>query len=317
LSTIGRVGKPPPVTAGAPSTFVISITPFTADGTLDEDGLRGHLRRLAATGIGVYLAGSGSGEGYTLAPAEVRRVLEIGAEELAGRVPVRAMGVEPRTATEMLALAKVVADVGLDAMQVYSLDQGHGNRPSDAEMERYYDDVLSACGVPVALSTHQSVGYLIPVDLIARLLDRHPHIVGVNCSTNDIPYLVQLLAAVDGRVDVHVGGPMHALTCLALGGQGFLSSDGNLTPGLCVEVIRAWTAGDLDACRAAYARVLRLFTATRGLSGIVGTKAALQLAGLPGGYPRLPRLPLPERRHDDVRRLLLADVGPYDPFPNP
>ncbi|HEX4778236.1 MAG TPA: dihydrodipicolinate synthase family protein, partial [Acidimicrobiia bacterium] len=60
------------------STFVISLTPFTATGELDEDGLRGHLRRLASSGIGVYLGGSGSGEGYTLSRDEMRRVLEIG-----------------------------------------------------------------------------------------------------------------------------------------------------------------------------------------------------------------------------------------------
>jgi len=73
-----------------PSTFVISLTPFSGDGTLDEHGFRLHLRRLAEAGIGVYLGGSGSGEGYTLTPAEVARILEIGAEELGGRVPVRA-----------------------------------------------------------------------------------------------------------------------------------------------------------------------------------------------------------------------------------
>jgi len=298
----------------APSTFVISITPFTADGALDEEGLRRHLRKLAASGIGVYLGGSGSGEGYTLAPHEVHRILEIGAEELAGNVPVRAMGVEPRTAQEMHALGRLVADTGLDAMQIYSLDQGHGNRPSNAELERYYLDVLDGIEVPSVLSTHQSVGYLLPVDLIASLLDRFPSIIGVNCSTNDVAYLVDVLAAVDGRVDVHVGGPLHALTCLGLGGQGFLSSDGNLVPNLCVEVIRAWTAGDLAAVEAAFSRLMRLYAATRRLGGIVGTKAALQLLGLPGGYPRRPRLPLPDTRLDEVRRLI-ADMGPHDQKP--
>ena len=62
------------------STFVISLTPYTKDGALDERGLRGHLRRLAAAGIGVYLGGSGSGEGYTLTEAERDRVFEIGCE---------------------------------------------------------------------------------------------------------------------------------------------------------------------------------------------------------------------------------------------
>ena len=300
--------------AGPPSTFVISITPFTADGALDEDGLRGHLRKLAASGIGVYLGGSGSGEGYTLAPGEVRRVLEIGAEELAGKVPVRAMGVEPRTAQEMHALGRLVRETGLDAMQIYSLDQGHGNQPSRPELERYYADVMAGIDVPAVLSTHLSVGYLLPVDLIGALLDEHPSIVGVNCSTNDVAYLVELLRVVDGRVDVHVGGPLHALTCLGLGGQGYLSSDGNLLPNLCVEVIRAWTAGELAAVQAAFTRLMRVYARTRRLGGIVGTKAALQLLGLPGGFPRRPRLPLAEGRLDEVRALV-DEMGPHDQKP--
>ena len=100
---------------GRHSTFVISLTPFAEDGALDEAALRAHLGRLRASGIGVYLAGSGSGEGYTLTRDERRRVLEIGADELAGRVPVRAMGVEPRTATEVIELAEDAVAAGLDA----------------------------------------------------------------------------------------------------------------------------------------------------------------------------------------------------------
>ena len=78
--------------AAEPSTFVISITPFDAKERFDEQGLRDHFRRLAASGIGVYVAGGGSGEAYTLSKSETKRVLEIGAEELQGKVPVRAMG---------------------------------------------------------------------------------------------------------------------------------------------------------------------------------------------------------------------------------
>ena len=94
------------------STFVISLTPFTQAGALDEEGLRDHLRRLGDSGIGVYVGGSGSGEGYTLTPDEVRRLMEVAAEELSGRVPVRMMGVEPRTAQEAIELARAPSPVG-------------------------------------------------------------------------------------------------------------------------------------------------------------------------------------------------------------
>ena len=119
-----------PVDRTRASTFVISITPFTEDGAVDEVALRGHLRRMAAAGIGVYLGGGGSGEGYVLSPDETRRLLQIGVEELQGKVPVRAMGVEPRTSLDMIEYLEMVSGIGVDAAQIYSLDQGHGHRPT-------------------------------------------------------------------------------------------------------------------------------------------------------------------------------------------
>ena len=292
--------------AGPPSTFVISLTPFTRDEALDEAGLRAHLQRLGASGIGVYLGGSGSGEGYTLSAAERRRVLEIGVEELAGVVPVRAMGVEPRSAAETVELGRVAADVGIEAMQLYSLDMGHGNRPRPDELERYLTDVLDGVELPVVLSSHQAAGYYLPTELIGRLLERYPSIVGVNCTNQDLTYLVRVLDVVAGRVDVHVGGPMQALSCLALGGQGYLSSEGNLAPRLCVSVVDAYARGDLEASHDAYARVLHLFAETRRLGGIPATKAALELLGLAGGLPRRPRLPLPDSSRAAVGKMLDA-----------
>ena len=50
----------------SPRCFVISITPFTDEGAIDEGAFRQHVRRMAAAGVGVYVGGGGSGEGYTL-----------------------------------------------------------------------------------------------------------------------------------------------------------------------------------------------------------------------------------------------------------
>ncbi len=278
------------------STFVISLTPFSEDGALDEAGLRAHLGRLRASGIGVYLAGSGSGEGYTLTRDERRRVLEIGAEELAGAVPVRAMGVEPRTATEVIQLAEDAVAAGVDATQVYSLDLGHGYLPTADEQRAYLRAVLDHAPGDLVLSTHQSVGYHYEPALLDEVLTEYPRVVGVNVTHRDLVYVAEVVDTVRGRADVHVGGPMHAVGATALGATGYLSSEGNLAPRLCVALIECIDRGDRDAAAHVHREIIEIHEATQALGGIVGAKAALRLLGAPGGWPRAPRLPVaPER----------------------
>lgn len=288
----------------APSTYVISLTPFDEEDRFDVEAFRLHLRRMRDAGIGVYVGGGGSGEGYTLTPDEVETILHVSAEELKGKVPVRAMGVEPRSAKEMLRLATLVEAAGLDAMQLYSLDTGHGRMPRADELETYFVDILEGTTVPCVLSTHQSVGYWVPVDMLERLVSRYDHLIGLNVTNPDVTYLVRVVDAVGDRVEIHVGGAMQGLTALALGAQGFLTSEANLAPKLCQRVIDRWVAGDLTGAADAFAHVLRLYTALAAVGGVSGTKAALNVLGLPGGFPRKPRLPVTAEWQERIAGIL-------------
>ncbi len=287
-----------------PSTFVISLTPFDEKRNLDEEALRGHFRRLAAAGIGVYVGGGGSGEGYTLSEDEIGRVLQIAVEELKGHVPVRDMGVEPRTALQMIERARRAEEIGLDAVQIYSLDVGHDNKPNATEMEEYLSTVLEGVTLPCVISTHFSVGWFYPIELLARMLERHSHVIGINCTNPDITHLIELVDRFGRRAEIHVGGPMQGLTALALGATGFLTSEGNLAPRLCVAVVDHFARGELAESHREFARLLRLFAANMRYQSITGMKGALQALGLPGGYPRPPRQPLSAAE----RREMLAVV---------
>ena len=289
---------------GEPSTYVISITPFNRDRSFDESGVRSHLRRLRDAGIGVYVGGGGSGEGFAMSEAEHRRLLEIAVEELKGKVPVRAMGTEPRLASQMIDYVRVAGAAGVDAAQIYSLDQGHGHQPSKDEIRTYFTDILDAVDVPSVISTHQSVGYLIPVDLINELVDHYPHVVGINCSTGDMRYLIELVDTVGDRVEIHVGGPFQALSALSLGATGYLSSEGNLAPRLCVSVIDSFAKRDLAhvfdsyaCCRTAFECALRPRGHQSHQSGADPTR--------PGGWLPTPtatrRLGAGRRRVDHAR----------------
>ena len=274
------------------TVFTISITPFSDDGRVDEAAFRRHLRRLGDAGMGVYVGGGGSGEGYTLSKDENRLLLDIAVDELKGRVPVRAMGTEPRTAEQMLAYLEMAKEAGVDAAQVYSLDVGHGHSPLPHELAAYFEEVFAnARDLPLVMSTHQSVGYVIPPQVIIDLYDKHDNLIGLNCSHQDPMYLKTLIDALADRFVICTGGPHQATLNWALGGHGYLTSEGNLAPRLCVSVVEAFKNGDAQVLLERWGKLMRLFMALYGNGGIRVTKAVLNRLGAAGGYPRPPRQP--------------------------
>ena len=106
---------------------------------------------------------------------------------------------------------------------------------------------MTSCGrprFPAVLSTHQSVGYQVPVPMLVEFADRFDHLIGINISHQDLGYLTAIVDALGDRLEIHVGGPHLALTALSLGATGYLSSEGNLAPTLCVGVIEAYRDND-------------------------------------------------------------------------
>ncbi len=276
------------------STVIISITPFNSDGGLDEAALRHQLARLRAAGVCVYVAGSGSSEAYTMTPDERDRVMAIAVDELKGKVPVRAMGCEPRVIGEMVEFVRAAERAKVDAAQICSLEIGHGSAPTMAEMELYYGTVIESTSLPLYLSSHRAAGYFLPIDLIERLVKRYSHIAGVAYSGPDSGYIAELIARVGDRIEVHAAGPANALTVLGLGGNGFMGGEGNLMPDMFPEVISAWRDKDYPRLHECYGRVMMLTTLNKryGGSAMRAMKPLMNAFGLPGGSLRPPRLPI-------------------------
>jgi 4-hydroxy-tetrahydrodipicolinate synthase len=268
------------------------ITPFQPDGALHEQALRHQLRRIAGEQVGVWLVSSGSAEANALSEAEMERVAEIAVDEVGGRTPVVAMGPEPKTAAASIAFARRMHGCGVDAVQVGPLDPGHSYLPSDAELRAFYGDVLGAIDGPAFLATHMSVGYDVPPSVLAELADAD-HVQGIIATQlREYAYVPRLLQAVDGRVPVVLGSPVHLLEALTLGARGVVSSlDVNVAPDLYRALGTAWAAQDLAAVNDAYSAILRLFLRLLGEGGLLLAKAVLDRLGLAAGPPRPPRRP--------------------------
>lgn len=297
------------------SVVVISVTPFDEKGRLDEAAFRRQLGRLRDAGVAVYIGGSGSGEGYTLTPEERDRVLAISVEELKGKVPFRAMGCEPRLIREMVDFVRCAERAGVDAAQVFSLEIGHGAKPTVAELERYYSTVIDSTSIPIYLSSHQASGYFLPLDLVETLVDRFPAIAGIAYAGTDITYLAELIRRVGDRIEVHCAGPTNALSTLGLGGNGFMGSEGNFMPTLVASVISSWEARDMDRLRESFGKLMALTAINNryGGSSMRAMKPLMNAFGLPGGMLRPPRLPISGAELDEVVKAVLRLQIPGTP----
>ena len=293
--------------------IVVSITPFDEKGELDEKAFRLHLGRLRDAGVTVFVGGGASGEGFSMTPDERDRAVEIAVEELKGKVPVRAMGFEARRTEEMVDFVRRTEKYKPDAIQIFSLDMGHAMKPNVAEMEKFYSTIIEATSSPIVLSSHMfSSSYLLPLDMIERLLDRFPSIIAVNAGTPNIQYIAEMIHRFADRVEVHCAGPTNGLSVLSLGGNGFMGTEGNFAPELVASVINGFKAGDQTVTREAFGKLLafaRINERYGGGSAARAMKPLLNAFGLPGGTLRPPRIAIgPEEVEKMVQEVLPLDI---------
>lgn len=288
--------------------WVVSLTHFDHTAKLDEAAMRVHFLRLAEAGQNIYAGSTNIGEGFSLDEDELFRVLSVATQTLKGRASVRAGGREARSAAEALTVMRIAQQAGVEAMHLFQLDVGHaGSKPDLGELERFYCQILDACDLPVVISNYPKLGYTVPIELIARLAERFPQIIGMRDSGGDIAYLAQLVSRFGGRLEISTVGVRTMLTALFLGADTVMTTEANVAPALVSSVMDAFRSGRLDVLREAHSRLVSLHLALSqyGGSGGRGMKPLLDRMGLPGGILRYPRQPISEEEAESLLRTVL------------
>jgi 4-hydroxy-tetrahydrodipicolinate synthase len=278
-----------------PTWFVMVITPLDKDNRIHEAAFRAHLRRMAAAGLGVYVGSGGSGEGHALTPDEYEQVCAIAVDECSGKIPVYTNPHETRTARDMVELMQRCAKTGVDVVQAYQLDPGHGRRPSLEEQDAYYRYILERVDHPTAISIHSGSGYIAPPEFVSKLCEDYPQVKIINLATgSDMRYFISLKDMVSPEIRLF-GGHADALGALALGGWGVQDTVANVAPRLCASIVTYFLAGDNKRAGEAYAQSLRLMapvwgTRWGGPPMIKGVLAAMGLLPEEGSFVREPYL---------------------------
>ncbi|MFB9467014.1 dihydrodipicolinate synthase family protein [Streptomyces cinereospinus] len=291
----------------------MGLTPFARNGDLDEGALREHVQWMLRENVGFWPASPATGEGSQMTDEEILRVVQVAAEEAAGRAPVVAGNREFPTAAQNIRFAAEALDRGADAVQLYPPTLGHSFVPSVPMLQWFYDEVLSAVDAPVVLSSNFMTGFEVPAPVLERLVTDYPQVIGVfkhHPDQHNVAEFVMRFAPLTTVLTM----TQRLMFSFAAGATGELDNLQNVAPRLCRRLHDALHREDLAEAQETYRTVTRLwsgisrFSAEFSVPRVVTYKAMLRLLGLPGGHARKPYL---EPGEDALRALaqMIDTVG--------
>jgi 5-dehydro-4-deoxyglucarate dehydratase len=220
------------------------VTPFAADGSLDEERLAQHIESGVAAGAGGVFVACGTGEFHALSTEEIERATRVAVRTTAGRVPVLAAagGPTPVARDQAVRVERAGAD-GILLLPPYLV-----SAPQQG-LVRYVEEVIAATDLPVVFYQRGT----------ARLTARTaaeiaalPGVVGLKDGIGDIERMhriVRAVRAVPGTEDFQFfnGLPTAEMTAPAYQGIGvelYSSAVFAFAPEIALAFHRALAEGD-------------------------------------------------------------------------
>ncbi len=278
------------------------VTPFTADGAVDEGRMRALVERQIAGGVKLLVPCGTTGESATLSSDEQQRVIAITIAAAKGKARVIA-GVGNNNTAVTIERAKAARTAGADAALVVG---PYYNKPTQAGFLAHYRAIAAAVpGFPVVVyNVPGRTGSNIAAATTLALAREVDNVVAVKEASGD---LSQIMAILKGRPDgfkVLSGDDALTLAVIALGGDGLVSVASNEVPDLMTRMTDLALAGDWTAARALHYKLLPLMEGNFIESNPGPVKAAMAIMGLLEEQFRLPLVPVQESTRVRLKEIL-------------
>ena len=273
--------------------FTALVTPFRADGSIDEPALRRLVRMQVEAGVAGLVPMGTTGESATVTPDEHERVVAITVEE-ARRGPRRVLVVagagsnDTKKAVELgVRSARAGADVLLAVTPYY-------NKPKQDGLEAHFRAIADAVDVPLVLYNvpGRTGSNLLPETVLRLAADRR--FAAVKEASANLDQVSEILRGRPAGFAVLSGEDSLTLPIVALGGDGVIAVVSNEAPALLVALVDAALAGRRDQAAALHARLLPLMKANFLESNPIPVKWAVARMGICEPHLRLPLTPLSE-----------------------
>ena len=280
------------------------VTPFHADGTLDDAAAAALAVELVDLGNDGLVVSGTTGESPTTSDDEKDRVLRAVLDAVGDRAFVVA-GVGTNDTRHTIELAKAAEKAGAHGLLVVT---PYYNKPPQDGLRAHFTAVADSTGLPNLLyDIPGRSGVAISTESLLRLAE-HPQIVANKDAKGDLFAAQQVMSRCE--LVYYSGDDAMNLPLVAVGAVGAVSVTGHLVADRIAAMVIAHESGDVDLARELNDELVPVTEAimTR-TQGVIAVKAALEHQGRPGGGAL--RLPLVPMSSADRKVLVqgLADGG--------
>lgn len=264
------------------------VTPFTADGEIDEAAYRAVVRFNIEKGVHGVCVGGSTGEGHTLSTDELVRLVTIAVEEADGAIPVVA-GIIVNSTRDAIAKASALAHLPVAALQVTPVH--YVFKPDEDASYAHFEALTAATKFPVIIYNVVPWNYLSP-SLLIRIMKGIDGVIGVKQSAGDLKLMADLLnAELPGKIVLTAVDAL-LYPSFALGAHGTIAANPAAVPGVTVALWNAVQEGDHRRALEIHRSLLNFWNTIVGDNLPACVKYVLARQGCDGGLPRAP-MPAP------------------------
>ena len=276
------------------------ITPFKSDLSLDVEGLQENLAKLLAHPICAVVAAGGTGEMYSLTPAEHLEIIQTTVAATQGRVPVIAgVGFNQQLATET---ARAAADSGADG--ILALPPYYPNA-DDEGMLAYYRAIGDATPLGLFIYSRDWANF---TPAMVEHLTSIPNLIAWKDGHGDIRRYQAIINRVGDRLH-WIGGAGDDMVpaYYSIGIRTYTSSIATVAPRLSLKLHELAADGCYDELTSLMNDcVIPLYAVRARRRGyeVSTMKALMDMAGLNGGQVRPPLVDVTAEEREELRVII-------------
>lgn len=282
------------------------VTPFKADGAIDEDRLRALVDRQINAGVRLLVPCGTTGESATMTEAEDQRVIAITVEVARGRARVIA-GTGSNSTAAAIEYSERARDLGADA--VLQVAPWY-NKPTQEGLYAHFHAVADAIpDTPIMLyNVPGRTSSNIAPQTVLRLARDCENVVAIKEASGNLTQIMEILRERPANFRVLSGDDAVTLPLIALGAEGIVSVASNEIPDLMSRMTELALDGNWTEARALHYRLLPLMEINFIESSPGPVKAAMAMMGLLQENFRLPLVPIQEQSRTRIRQVI-SDLG--------